>query len=151
MSDVNNTTGDVDLNTALGIYGHVDSNLNICANCFEIEVARREEAHIGQAYIVTSLGEKSLCMYEIKITSVNKNQGNGTKALSICVTDNNLIEKTGGIVQGMSGSPIVQDGKLIGAVTHVLIEDPTKGYGIYAENMLEMARSMDQEQLKNAS
>lgn len=142
FNDVNNRTGDVDLNTEQGIYGHIESNINLNNDCYEIEVAKHEEAHTGEAYIVTSLGENCLCNYKIRITSINKNQNNGTKALSICVIDNRLIEKTGGIVQGMSGSPIVQDGKLIGAVTHVLIDDPTSGYGIFAEDMLELARSI---------
>lgn len=70
----------------------------------------------------------------------------------ITVTDKRLIEATGGIVQGMSGSPIIQNGKLIGAVTHVLIDDPTNGYAIFAENMLEAAQSVAEEkQLKEAS
>ena len=70
----------------------------------------------------------------------------------IKVTDKNLLSITGGIVQGMSGSPIIQDGKLVGAVTHVLIDDPTRGYAIFAENMLEAAQSVAEEkQLKEAS
>jgi stage IV sporulation protein B len=74
-----------------------------------------------------------------------------TKNLIVTVTDKELLNLTGGIVQGMSGSPIIQNGKLVGAVTHVLVDDPTKGYGIFAENMLEIAQSVADEQLKNAS
>ena len=74
-----------------------------------------------------------------------------TQNLLVTVTDKALLEKTGGIVQGLSGSPILQNGKLIGAVTHVLIDDPTKGYGIFAENMLETAQGVAEEQLKEAS
>ena len=74
------------------------------------------------------------------------------KNLVIELTDNELLEKTGGIVQGMSGSPIIQNGKLIGAVTHVLVDDPTNGYGIFAENMLETAQSVAEcNKLKDAS
>ena len=69
----------------------------------------------------------------------------------IKITDKALLDKTGGIVQGMSGSPIIQNNKLVGAVTHVFINDPTKGYGIFAENMLETAQSIAKEQMKEAS
>ena len=75
-------------------------------------------------------------MFEIKINSVLLDS-TGNKNMIIQITDKNLIEKTGGIVQGMSGSPIVQDGKLVGAVTHVFLNDPTKGYAVFAENMIE--------------
>ena len=69
----------------------------------------------------------------------------------IKITDDRLLDLTGGIVQGMSGSPLIQNGKLIGAVTHVLVNDPTKGYGIFAENMLETAQIVAEEKLKEAS
>ena len=75
-------------------------------------------------------------MFEIKINSVLLDS-TGNKNMIIQITDKNLIEKTGGIVQGMSGSPIIQDGKLVGAVTHVFLNDPTKGYAVFAENMIE--------------
>ena len=74
-----------------------------------------------------------------------------TQNLIITITDQELLEKTGGIIQGLSGSPILQNGKLVGAVTHVLIDDPTRGYGIFAENMLTTAKSVAQEYLKEAS
>ena len=73
------------------------------------------------------------------------------KNIVIKVTDPELLQKTGGIVQGMSGSPIIQNGKLIGAVTHVFVNDCTKGYGIFAENMLETAENLTTEQIKKAS
>ena len=74
-----------------------------------------------------------------------------TQNMIITVTDEILLNKSGGIVQGMSGSPIIQNGRLVGAVTHVLVDDPTRGYGIFAENMLETAQSVAEEQLKDAS
>ena len=74
-----------------------------------------------------------------------------TQSLLVEVTDERLLSTTGGIVQGMSGSPIIQNGKLIGAVTHVLVDDPTKGYAIFAENMLETAQSVAEQNLKAAS
>ena len=75
--------------------------------------------------------------YDIRIEKIRKNTEEKNKSFVIRVTDENLLEKTGGIVQGMSGAPILQDGKLVGAVTHVFVNDPTKGYGVFIENMLE--------------
>ena len=77
--------------------------------------------------------------YGIQITAVHLDNDNINKGIEFRVTDSRLLELTGGIVQGMSGSPIIQDGKLVGAVTHVLVNDPTRGYGIFIENMLEAA------------
>ena len=86
---------------------------------------------------------------DIKHVALSKSQG---KDMVIKITDKDLLKKTGGIVQGMSGSPIIQNGKLVGAVTQVLVDDPTKGYAIFAENMLETAQSVaDQQKLKEAS
>ena len=76
-------------------------------------------------------------LYDIEITNIDYSQSEGNRGLVIKVTDPELIDKTGGIIQGMSGSPILQDGKIIGAVTHVFVNDPTKGYGIFIENMLK--------------
>ena len=84
------------------------------------------------------MDEKGPQYYDIEITKISP-LNNENKHMVIKVTDKNLIEKTGGIVQGMSGSPIIQDGALVGAVTHVLINDPQRGYGIFAETMLEAA------------
>ena len=80
--------------------------------------------------------------YEIEITKVSKAPKMSNKDFVIKVTDENLLEKTGGIVQGMSGSPIIQNGKLVGAVTHVFVNDPTRGYGIFIENMLAEAEKI---------
>ncbi|MFQ8599200.1 MAG: SpoIVB peptidase S55 domain-containing protein [Oscillospiraceae bacterium] len=84
--------------------------------------------------------------YDIKIERVNLNDTAPTKNMVIKVTDPRLLEKTGGIVQGMSGSPIIQDGKVIGAVTHVFVNDSTKGYGIFIENMLKTAATVNAQQ-----
>ena len=75
----------------------------------------------------------------MRISDINRN-AEGGKCFTVTVTDPDLLEKTGGIVQGMSGSPIIQNGKLVGAVTHVLVSDPTRGYGIFIENMLSAAK-----------
>ena len=91
----------------------------------------------GPAKILRTLNEDKVQEYDINIESVNRNPYFGEKNMVIKITDKNLILKTGGIVQGMSGSPIIQNGKLVGAVTHVFISDPEKGYGIFAENMIK--------------
>ena len=91
-------------------------------------------------------------LYDCKIKKRGSAYMASTQNLTVTVTDKELLEKTGGIVQGMSGSPITQNGKLIGAVTHVLVDDSTKGYGIFAENMLETAQGVaEDKKLKVAS
>ncbi len=102
-----------------------------------IPVALRGEVKTGPAHIVCT-ASGSVQWYEIEITKIMPGAVDG-KSMCISVTDPQLIELTGGIVQGMSGSPIVQNGKLVGAVTHVMLSDPTKGYGIFVESMLETA------------
>ena len=81
--------------------------------------------------------------YDIRVTEIDKTDYEINKGLVIQVTDPELLEKTGGIIQGMSGSPIIQDGKLIGAVTHVFVQDSTKGYGIFIENMLKQVETSE--------
>lgn len=99
-------------------------------------MAYKQNIKKGKAYIVSSLsGER--CMYEINIQGLDYSGREANKGILFQVTDSKLIELTGGIVQGMSGSPIIQDGKLIGAVTHVFVSDASMGYGIFIENMLE--------------
>ena len=90
----------------------------------------------GKAYIYLLLDNKDMQSYEINIEKVILNS-NSSKNMIIDITDKKLLDKTGGIVQGMSGSPIVQDGKLVGAVTHVFLNDPKRGYGVFAENMIK--------------
>ena len=90
----------------------------------------------GPATVLCSVDGK-VTEYEIEIESVEMNKKEINKGMVIRVTDQELLEKTGGIVQGMSGSPIIQNGRIVGAVTHVFVNDPTKGYGIFIENMLE--------------
>ena len=139
FNDVNKSIAQVDINNQYGVYGYIEDDSFLPDECYEIEIGTQDRIHTGKAYIYTSLDGKKFDKYEIKITAINKNQSNATKTLSILVTDEDLICKTGGIVQGMSGSPIIQDGKLVGAVTHVLVNEPTRGYGIFIENMLEAA------------
>ena len=121
-------------NTPHGVYGEID--VNSFGNKREgMEIAKSSEVETGSATILCELDESGICEYEIEITKI-KNSDEEGKNFLIAVTDKKLLEKTGGIVQGMSGSPIVQNGKLVGAVTHVLVSDPVKGYGIFIENML---------------
>ena len=103
-----------------------------------LEIAYKQEIKKGAATILCS-ADGELGSYDIVIESVDLQPGSPTKNMLIRITDRELLQLTGGIVQGMSGSPIIQDGKLIGAVTHVLVNDPTRGYGIFIENMLEAA------------
>ena len=100
-----------------------------------LKAAAKSEIKKGDAVIRCSV-DGSVKEYQIRITRVNPAEKEVNKGIEIEVTDPKLLEKTGGIVQGMSGSPIIQNGKLVGAVTHVFVNDPTKGYGIFIENML---------------
>jgi len=103
-----------------------------------LPIGGKDEVKEGPAWIWSTLDDNEVAKYEIEIVGIDRDCGD-YRNFQIEVVDEELIEKTGGIVQGMSGSPIVQDGKLVGAVTHVLINDPTKGYGIFIENMLDAA------------
>lgn len=103
-----------------------------------VEIATREEVKAGPACLRCTLSDGVAHEYAIELTDV-KNDNRTTKSFCVHVTDPELLQKTGGIVQGMSGSPIIQNGRLVGAVTHVFIGDPTRGYGIFIENMLDSA------------
>ncbi len=100
-----------------------------------LPVGLRDDIKEGDAYILCTLDSNKIGKYSVKISNINRD-ATGSKCYTVTVTDPKLLSVTGGIVQGMSGSPIIQNGKLVGAVTHVLINDPTTGYGIFVENML---------------
>lgn len=102
-----------------------------------MEIALKQEIKLGKAQIFCDLGE-GVAIYEIEIEKLQMNSNNINKSMVIRITDEKLLKKTNGIVQGMSGSPIIQNGKLIGAVTHVFVQNPEKGYGIFIENMLNV-------------
>lgn len=102
-----------------------------------VKLASKWQIKEGPATIIATVDGNETKEYSAEIQKVIYNSGNTSKSMIIKITDPMLIEKTGGIVQGMSGSPILQDGKLAGAITHVFVNDPTKGYGIFAENMIE--------------
>ncbi len=123
-------------NTDCGVYG-VFAGLPQSAKGTPKPLGLRNSVRSGKAYVYCMLDGTSVEKYEIEIEQIDR-QATSNKCFSVKITDKRLLDKTGGIVQGMSGSPIVQDGKLIGAITHVLINDPTAGYGIFIENMLGM-------------
>ncbi len=115
------------------------------------EMMLKQEIRTGDAQIYTTVSGSQPQWYDIRITQVRYHDENATRNMVIEITDERLLAKTGGIVQGMSGSPIIQNGKLVGAVTHVFINDPTKGYAIFAENMLETAQAVTEQQFKEVS
>lgn len=126
--------GELVLNTDSGVFGALKTSP---VDFKAIPVAGCSEIKTGKAEILSTVDGEKPKSYSIRITSINNEACSNTKNMVIEIDDVELLEKTGGIVQGMSGSPIIQNGKLIGAVTHVFINDPTKGYGIFAENMLK--------------
>lgn len=129
------STGKIVVNDGIGIYGVFDS-VDTTRTLYPL--ANKNEVKIGAAQIVTTIENGKEQAFNIEIERIDY-ASDEHKNLVIKVTDENLISKTGGIVQGMSGSPILQDGKIIGAITHVFLNDPTGGYGIFAETMLETA------------
>ena len=127
--------GDVTENTTEGIYGTVNRHFLDSLQADAIPIGFRQDIQRGRAYIRSKVSGE-VKDYEIEIQKVDYGSVQKNKGLVLKVVDEDLLNLTGGIVQGMSGSPIIQDGKLIGAVTHVFINDPTRGYGIFMENML---------------
>ena len=126
-------TGTLLGNTECGVFGVL---AKLPKNLSEpIPVGLRNEVKDGKAKILCTLDENGRKEYEVELSAIQRD-ATGNKCFTVKVTDKNLLEKTGGIIQGMSGSPIIQNGKLVGAVTHVLVGDPTTGYGIFIENML---------------
>lgn len=135
--------GKIYKNSKFGIYGKVDniSSLNIDMSK-EMEVALREEIKTGKATILCSLDNQQPQEYEIEIEKIYKDNNYDNKSMKIKVTDEKLLEKTGGIIQGMSGSPVLQNGKFVGAITHVLVNDPQEGYAVFGDIMLKQAKEI---------
>lgn len=129
--------GTLDCNSNLGIYGQLDSDelSEYAAEDTYYPVAGKDEIHTGSAQMISEISGK-LEKYNLEITNIDKKATDTNKGMELKVTDDRLIELSGGIVQGTSGSPIIQDGKIIGAVTHVFVDDPTGGYGICIDEML---------------
>lgn len=130
----NNVLGNIEDNRFCGLSGAINSDIVSKYNLKKMEVAFHDEIEKGDAKI-QFITNGNVEYYDIKIEEINVN--NKEKNMVIKVTDQELLKKTNGIVQGMSGSPIIQNGHIIGAVTHVFVNDPTKGYGIFIENMLD--------------
>lgn len=133
----NDVYGEVVKNTRFGVFGYIDKDADIQGE--EYEICLKNDVKEGEAKILSTINGEEVREYDICIEQVNTHGEIKEKSMIIRIIDPKLIEETGGIVQGMSGSPIIQDGKLVGAVTHVLINEPTRGYGIFIENMLEEA------------
>lgn len=133
--DSDNVIGEITENTAEGIFGVCDEEL-VSNSVYEpVPIALKQEIELGQAQIICSVsGEPEF--YDVEIVEINLEHENVNRGIVIRVVDEKLLMLTGGIIQGMSGSPIIQNGKLVGAVTHVLVNDSTKGYGIFIEEML---------------
>ena len=134
------TIGDVSKNTSFGIFVKITNKSNLKISEQEKEVATREEIKTGKAQIICEIEDGKKEHYDIEIQKVYTSNNRDNKSMLIKVTDKKLLEKTGGIIQGMSGSPIIQNNKFVGAVTHVLVNDPTSGYGVFADIMLKQMK-----------
>ena len=126
--------GNLIQNTYSGIYGKYTQ---VLSSKEPVKVAMKQQVHEGKAQILTTVSGTTSQVYDIDIIHINYNEEKASKNMVIKITDEKLLSQTGGIIQGMSGSPILQNGMLVGAITHVFVNDPTKGYGIFAENMLD--------------
>lgn len=140
--------GNLSFNTQTGVYGTIHT---LPSQREAIPVAMKQEIKKGKAQVLTTISGDEPKLYDIAIDKVNYEEGSPTKNMVIRITDPALLKQTGGIVQGMSGSPIIQNGKLIGAVTHVFVNEPEKGYAIFAENMLEEAQNVPSAASKNVA
>lgn len=136
--------GTIYKNTRFGIFGKVD-NLNSLntSSLKQMEVALRDEIQLGKAKIRCSLENGKIEEYEIQIEKIYKDNNYDNKSMFIKITDSRLLDKTGGIIQGMSGSPIIQNGKFIGAITHVLVNNPQEGYAVFGDVMLKQMKSVE--------
>ncbi|NMA67359.1 MAG: SpoIVB peptidase [Clostridiaceae bacterium] len=133
--------GDIKLNCDFGVFGNFnDTNTKKWGR--SMQIGSHSMVHEGPATILTCIDNTEVKEYKIEIQKISRLDLNSTKNMVICITDERLLKATGGIVQGMSGSPIIQDGRLIGAVTHVFINDPTRGYGVFIESMIAKSNSI---------
>lgn len=136
--------GEISKNTNLGIYGTVkNKNYLGMDTSNEMEVATRKQIKEGKAQIICQLENSGKKMYDIEIEKIYTMNNEDNKSMLIKVTDKELLDKTGGIIQGMSGAPVIQNGKFVGAVTNVLVNDPTQGYAIFADMMIKQMRSAE--------
>lgn len=131
--------GHVNENTNFGIFGDVEDITTLTYDKYKdgIEIAVRDEIKLGEATILSTVEGNKTEEYKIEITEINLDNNTNNKSMQVKITDEKLIEKTGGIICGMSGSPIIQNGKLIGALTNVLVSDPQIGYGVFSDIMIK--------------
>lgn len=136
--------GTISKNTVYGVYGNISNEKRLNLNrANEMEIALRSEIKIGRAQIMCQLDNGKIDTYDIEIQKIYLNNHQNNKSMMIKITDSRLLEKTGGIIQGMSGAPIIQNGKFIGSVTHVLVNEPTVGYGVFADIMIKQLEEVD--------
>jgi stage IV sporulation protein B len=129
--------GMINKNCEHGIYGKLNDEMLDKFPSREYAIAMRNQIKEGAASILANIDGKKVEEYSIEIQKVNRQVLTGSKGMIIKITDQRLLNETGGIVQGMSGSPIIQNDRIVGAVTHVLVNDPTKGYGVFIESMIK--------------
>lgn len=140
--DFEHPYGTIKTNTTYGIYGKVEETLQKQIKQEEVEIAKKTEVKKGKAYIRSAISG-TLTDYEVNIVDVDAANRNLEKGMVIKITDKRLLSLTNGIVQGMSGTPILQNGRLVGAITHVFVQDSTQGYGTFIENMLEQSNKQE--------
>lgn len=133
--------GEVKKNSQYGIYS-VATDIDGFNTAHQMVMATQDQIEIGPAFILTTIDGSKVEQFQVEITKVHKQEEAGSKGLEIEVTDQRLLAYSGGIVQGMSGSPIIQNNRIIGAVTHVFVNNPTKGYGIFAEWMVKEGENL---------
>ncbi|MBQ7132131.1 MAG: SpoIVB peptidase [Oscillospiraceae bacterium] len=129
-----NICGTITVNNDCGVFGYLNE---FDFNSDLIQLGLKQDISIGEAKMLTTIDGDTPCEYDIYIEDINYNSKDGLKSITIRVTDQDILESCGGIVRGMSGSPIIQNNKLVAAVTHVFVNDPTKGYAVFAETMLD--------------
>ena len=136
----NNLMGKLEKNTDYGIFGTLYKPLKNALYPDPLPVAGKEEVVTGRAALLTTVDDEGVREFDCEIVRVNKQEAPTTKGMIVRITDPDLLDRTGGIVQGMSGSPILQNGKIVGALTHVFINDPAQGYAVFIEWMLSQAK-----------
>ena len=141
------TLGSLSENSSVGVYGRLNAP---SSEAGQMPVAVKGEVKQGKAEIISTVDSSGPCYYEIEIEQISQNDREN-RNMVIRVTDKRLLEKTGGIVQGMSGSPIIQNGMLVGAVTHVFVNEPERGYAVFAETMLKESEKVSQSMQQLAS
>ncbi len=136
--------GKIYSNTEFGIYGSVTNSSALKINeQKEMEIATRNEIKTGKASILCTVENNKVNEYEVQIQKIFRANNSNNKSMIVKITDKKLLNKTGGIIQGMSGSPIIQNGKFVGALTHVLVSDPTVGYGVFGDIMLNQIKKIN--------